>query len=50
MKQPKQLKTIKFRPIDDCLKEDKKTIIISWILAPVITALSWGLLIYLSSL
>ena len=50
MKQPKQLKTIKFRPIDDCLKEDKKTLITGWLLAPVITAISWGLLIYLSSL
>ena len=49
MKQPKQLKTIKFRPTD-CLKEDKKTIITGWLLAPVITAISWGLLIYLSSL
>ena len=50
MKQPKQLKTIKFRPVSDCLKEDKKTLITGWLLAPVITAISWGLLIYLSSL
>ena len=43
-------KHIKFRPITDCLKEDKQTIFIGWVLGLILTFLSWGLLIYLSSI